>query len=161
MKIPRDDFWMVHKTAPTVVCVIYLHRFFPMPFLAALAAGAVIGALITRALVPLTRRLLHTRYAPALDERLGEHPIDSSFGALAFITLALLLYGALFTQPKRRHQFQSISSSPRTPAPPSSQVAKARSHSLLVRQFASTRPKSSSLRAKTRRGRKASSNARN
>ena len=160
MKTSRDDFWMVHKTAPTVVCVIFLHRFFPLPFLPALAVGILVGTVITRALAPLTRRLLASRYAPALDERLGEHPIHSSFGALALITLALLLYGALFVRPTRRRHLQSISSSPRTPAPPSSQPKKARSQSLLVRQAASKPGSSSSLRVKTRRGRKASSSAR-
>lgn len=150
---------MVHKTAPTVVCVVFLHRFFPLPFLPALALGVLLGLVITRALAPLAHRLLRTRYAPALDERLGEHPIHSSFGALALITVSLLLYGVLFVQPTRRRHLQSISSSPRTPAPPSSQPPKARSQSLLVRQSSNTRGSSSSLRAKTRRGRSASSSA--
>lgn len=159
MKTPRDDFWMVLKATPVLTCVVYLHRCFPLPFLSAVAVGVPTGVLISRALAPLTRLLLRSRYAPALHGSLDEHPMDSGCGALAFVALALLLYGALFAPPVRRHYSHTISSSPRTPAPPSSQAAKARSHSPLVRHPASTWGSSSALRAKERRGRSASSSA--
>jgi len=138
MKTPRDHFWMVLKAAPSLVCVIYLHRYFPLPFLLALAAGIPAGVLISRALAPLTQRLLATRYAALLDPWLGEHPLDSGCGAAAFVILGLLLYSLLFVRASRQHQAQSISSSPRKAAPPSSQAAKARSHSARVRQTSKT-----------------------
>ncbi len=138
MKTPRDDFWMVLKAAPALVCVVFLHRGFPLPFSLALALGVPLGLLISRALSPLTRRLLDTRYAPLLDPRLSERPLDSGCGAAIFILVALTLYGILFSRPSRGYHAQSISSSPRRAAPPSSQPAKARSHSARVRQPAST-----------------------
>lgn len=138
MKTPRDNFWMVLKALPVLVCVAFLHRAFPLPFPAALCWGILVGALISRALTPLTRRLLETRYGPILDHRLAERPLDAACGAAAFVILGLLLYGVLFVRPTRGHHAQSISSSPRKAAPPSSQAPKARSHSARVRQLAKT-----------------------
>ncbi len=138
MKTPRDEFWMVLKAAPTLICVVYLHRCFPLPFALALVAGLALGLSLSRALAPLTRRLLETRYAPVVDWRLGEHPTDSSCGAAIFIILGLLLYSALFVRPSGGYHAHSISSSPRREAPPSSQTPKARSHSARVRHAPST-----------------------
>ena len=99
----RDEFWMALKTLPVLVAVVVLHQLGPMSFWSAVGLGIPLGTVVGWFMVPMTRRLMKTRYAPIINLRLGEHPTDSGCGAYMFIFFALMVYQLFFVSlPEQR-----------------------------------------------------------
>jgi hypothetical protein len=116
-KTPKDDFWMMLKAVPVIISVIYLHQIYPLAFSSAILFGVPTGFILSWCLIPLTRRLMATRYAPVLDERLNERPVDAGCSAYLFIFFLLLGYQAVFVMaPQQRAKNLAKKKAQQTPA---------------------------------------------
>ncbi len=101
----RDEFWMALKVLPVLIAVVIFHQLGGLRFWPAVWTGFAVGTVLGWFLVPMTRRLMKTRYASVINLRLGEHPADASCGAYVFIFFFLLIYHLFFVAvPAQRAQ---------------------------------------------------------